>query len=588
MRKSSRHWSIVFVCVPLTCPGPGCSREQKAPTSLAESQPTGGVFIDRTPGSGIDFSYRNGDEAGNYSILETLGGGIGLLDYDGDGLLDIFATGGGYFDGPDKRQIRGYPSKLYKNLGNWKFRDATIEAGLDQPLFYTHGCAVADYDNDGWPDLLVTGWSRLALFHNEAAAGGSRRFVEVTRRAGLDDTRWSTSAAWGDLDADGFPDLFVCQYVDWSFENHPRCKDYRGGTQRDVCPPHQFGPLPQLLYLNNQGGTFRDASQQAQLRPGKGLGVLILDVDEDGKQDVYVANDTLENHLYLNRGSGRFDEVGMTRGVAVDDQGKPNGSMGVDAADYDGSGHLSLFVTNYQQEAHALYRNRGHGQFLFASHTAGITALGLTFVGFGTGFLDFDRDGAEDLMIAHGHIVRYPPLPAEVRQLPVLLRNLRQPGDRPASVRFANVSAEAGPYFQGKWLGRGAALGDLDNDGRTDLVVSHLNEPLILLQNTLDNGHHWLGVELVGRPYRDAVGARVTLDVAGGTRLRAVKGGGSYLSANDRRILFGLGSVMQAGRLTVHWPSGQKQIYENLAVDRYWRILEGEKQAQPIIAGGAN
>ncbi len=541
-------------------------------------------FTDRTASSGISFTYRNGEEAGHYSILETLGGGVALLDYDRDGMLDIFFTGGGYFDGPGQQEIRGHPSRLYKNLGGWRFRDVTAEAGLSLPLFYSHGCAVGDYDNDGWPDLLVTGWGQLALYHNE----GGRRFADVTRQAGLTDSLWSTSAAWADLDGDDFADLFVCHYVDWSFANHPRCKDYRGGNRRDVCPPHQFGPLPQQLYLNNGNGTFRDGSRQANLLPGKGLGVLVLDVDDDGKPDVYVANDTVDNHLYRNRGKGVFEEVGLRSGAAVDDQGKPNGSMGVDAADYDGSGRFSLFVTNYQQEAHALYRNRGRGQFLFASHSAGIAALGLTFVGFGTGFLDFDRDGADDLFVFHGHIVRFPPLPVEVKQRPALLRNLRRLGDQPSLVRFDIVSGNAGPYFQGKWLGRGAAVGDLDNDGKPDLVVSHVNEPAVVLQNTLDNGHHWLGLELAGRPYRDAVGARATLETAGETRLKAIKGGGSYLSAGDRRILFGLGSAATPGRLTIQWPSGKKQIYETLAVDRYWHIVEGERQPRPSAAGSPN
>jgi hypothetical protein len=250
--------------------------------------------------------------------------------------------------------------------------------------------------------------------------------------------------------------------------------------------------------------------------------------------------------------------------------------MGVDAADYDGSGRFSLFGTNYQQEAHALYRNRGRGQFLFASQGTGISALGLDFVGFGTGFLDFDRDGAEDLFIANGHIVRYPPLPAEVRQRPVLLRNLRKPGEQPALVRFENVSGQAGPYFQGKWLGRGAALGDLENDGRTDLVVSHVNEPIALLQNRLENGHHWIGIELVGRPNGDAIGAKATLRVGDQLLLRAVKGGGSYLSASDRRIVFGLGTNSQAGPLTVQWPSGRMQILEKPPLDRYSRIFEDD------------
>jgi hypothetical protein len=577
-----------------------------------------GYFADVTAGSGLTFTYRNGEEAGYNTILESLGGGVALLDYDGDGLLDIFLTGGGYFDGPDK-QIKGHPCKLYKNLGDFHFKDVTAEVGLDklaggQPWFYTHGAAVADYDNDGWPDLLVTGWGRLALFRNVPDGKGGRRFEDVTRRAGLNDTLWSTSAAWGDLDGDGYPDLYVCHYVNWSWANDPPCKDLRDQTRRDVCPPHVFEALPHTLYRNKGDGTFTDVSAAAGLRGprpdaayaglvhltpagrerlrqadktkdfGKGLGVLIADLDDDGRPDVYVANDSSGNLLYLNRGGGKFEEMSGGNGVAYDDGGNATGSMGVDAADYNGSGRLSLFVTNFQNQHHALYRNRGKGQFVFASRAAGITALGNHFVGFGTCFLDFDLDGHEDLFVSNGHVLHHPPPPGEVKQLPWLLRNLCRPGEPPHAVRFADVSARAGPYFRARHLGRGAAVGDLDNDGRPDLVLNPTNEPAVLLHNRLEMGHHWLGVALTGRPYRDAIGSRLELEVNGQKLVRVVKGGGSYLSSGDRRVLFGLGTSDKVGRLTVRWPSGKSQTWEGLAVDRYWTLQEGEAQARPGLA----
>jgi hypothetical protein len=584
------------------------------PTTEATAPPAGpprpGYFEDKRAGSGIDHQYRNGEEAGHAAILESLGGGVALLDYDGDGLLDVFVTGGGSFEGPDKKEIKGRPCRLYRNLGNWKFEDVTERVGLDRPQFYSHGAAVADYDNDGWPDLLVTGWGGVALYHNEADGKGGRHFVDVTRKAGLTDTRWSTSAAWADFDGDGFPDLYVCHYVDWSFANNPPCLDYRDQMVPDVCPPKQFQALPHVLYHNNGDGTFRDVSDEAGLRMprkerdyerlaglgpealttlrradqhhdyGKGLGVLVFDADGDGRPDIYVANDTSGNFLYLNQGGGRFREEGLLRGCAFDDNGSPNGSMGVDAADYAGVGSFSVFVTNYQNEAHALYRNQGGGRFVYASRSAGVSALGLVYVGFGTGFLDFDLDGNEDVLISNGHVVHHPPLPAEVRQLPVLLRNLYRPGERPFEVRFANVSAQAGPYFQSKHLGRGVALGDLDNDGRIDVVFSPTNEPVALLRNQHETGHHWLGVQLIGHPYRDAVGARLTLEVGGRQLVRAVKGGGSYLSSGDRRIVFGLGPEKTFGRLTVRWPSGKTQTWDHLAVDRYWKLEEGVEKTE--------
>ncbi|MBX9582814.1 MAG: CRTAC1 family protein [Gemmataceae bacterium] len=569
---------------------PACSRSPSAVVVPAEQpEPAadmgGGFFQDRTPGSGIDHTYRNGEESGQAAILESLGGGVGLIDYDRDGRLDIFLTGGGDFAGPNKTDIVGRPCKLYRNLGNWRFEDVTAKVGLAAGApFYTHGAAVADADNDGWPDLLVTGWGRLALWHNEPDGQGGRRFVDVTQKAGLTDTLWSSSAAWADFDGDGFADLYVCHYVDWSWANNPPCLDYKDSKVRDVCPPRQFKGLPHTVYRNRGDGTFEDVSKTAGLRPdGKGLGVIVVDVDGDGKPDVYVANDTVENFLYLNRsspGKVRFEEAGRRSGTALDDGGVPNGSMGLAAADYDGTGRFSLFVANYQHEAHALYRNRGAGQFVFASRSAGVTAIGLVYVGFGSWFVDYDRDGAEDIVVSNGHVVHVPPPPGEVKQLPVLFRNLRTPGQEPYQVRFANVAAEAGPYFRSKHCGRGLAAGDLDNDGRPDLVVSHQNEPAVVLQNVLDNGNHWLGVRLTGAPYRDAVGAVLTYEAGGQKLVRTVLGGGSYLSASDPRVLFGLGQNAGPGKLTVRWPSGREQVFDGLATDRYWDLTEGQMAAE--------
>ncbi len=588
------------------------------PPPAAEGDPTPpaaplapGYFEDVTAGSGLDFTHRNGEEAGLTTILESLGGGVALLDYDGDGLLDVFLTGGGAFTGPDKHTIAGRPCKLFKNLGGYKFRDVTAEAGLDRldggaPWFYSHGAAVADYDNDGWPDLLVTGYGRLALFHN-IADGTGRRFSDVTTAAGLTSTSWSTSAGWGDLDGDGFPDLYVCHYCNWSWENNPPCKDYRDQTKPDVCPPKKFDGLPDALYRNNGNGTFTDAAATAGLqvpRPaedyvklthlsadarirlqravadkdyGKGLGALIADLDGDGRPDIYVGNDTSGNFLYLNRGGGRFEQVGWESGAVHDANGRPTGSMGVDAADYNGTGLFSVFVSNYQNESHGLYRNRDKGRFVHSSLGSGVTGLGLNYVGFGAGFLDFDRDGYEDLFVSNGHVVHHPPPPAEVKQRPVLMRNTFRPGQQSHEVRFENVTALAGPFFQGRHMGRGAAFGDLDNRGRIDIVLNQMNDPAVVLRNQHDTGHHWLGVELVGRPNRDAVGARLELQLPDGrTLVRMVKGGGSYLSSGDRRILFGLEKQDKVGALTVRWPSGKTQTWDALTVDKYWTLTEGE------------
>jgi hypothetical protein len=567
----------------------GLSAEtQKVLVRDAQGKILSDLYRDITAQAGIDITYHNGQEAGHYAILESLGGGVGLIDYDGDGLLDVYITGGGYYDGPDKSEIKGHPNRLYKNLGNGHFRDVTKEVGLDQPLFYTHGCAVGDYNRDGWPDLLVTGWGRVVLYRNEPDGKGGRRFRDVSKEAGLTAELWSTSAGWADFDGDGWPDLYVCQYVDWSMQNNPVCGGYTPAVPRDVCPPKRFTGRPHHVFRNNCDGTFKDVSVQAKLRPhtgdenkdresGKGLGVVIADFDGDGKPDVYVANDTVDNFLYLNHstpGNILFEEVGLMSGVARDDRGVPNGSMGTDIGDYNHSGWPSIWVTTYENEMHALQRNQGKGVFYYSTQVSGVAAIGQSWVGFGTGFLDLDNHGSLDIVISNGHVIRFPSA-TTLQQRPVLFRNK-------GNGQFADITKQGGAYFRGQHIGRGVAIGDLENRGLPDLIISHLNEPVALLHNEAAVGNSWVGIELEGKEHRCIVGAKVVVEAQGKKWTGFAKGGSSYLSSGDRRLLFGLGDTKNIDHVRVTWPWGKEETWQgkDLTLGHYWRLMEGEKGAK--------
>jgi hypothetical protein len=596
--------------------------EEKAPA--AEWAPTRPFFEDVTDASGVKFTYHDGQEAGHFAILESLGGGLALIDFDGDGKLDLFVTGGGHFEGPDKQQIEGHPCKLYRNKGNFQFEDVSDRLVLDGPWFYSHGAAVADFDRDGWPDLLITGWGRMALLHNEPVdpkdPSKGRKLVDVTKKMKLPEGLWTTSAAWGDIDGDGYPDLYVCQYVDWSFNNHPNPCYYDGKT-RDVCPPKRFTGLPHKLFHNVGGKSFVDVSKEAGLRGprnpddykmlaalptdaietlrrgdsetdpkgdtrtatrwGKGLGVIMFDANGDGKPDIYVANDTVDNFLYLNRrpAVGKFllEEKGQASGTARDDDGAPQGSMGLGVGDPDCTGKPWIWVTNYENELHALYKNvseDGHEFFLFNTRKAGLAIRGQPSVGWGTGFVDLDHHGWEDLFFTTGHAIRFPASGPRA-QWPGLFRNK-------GNARFYDIRAHGGPYFQQQHVGRGAVLGDLDNDGRVDIVISHINDPVAILHNVADtSGNHWLGIELEGKDHACVVGARVVLTSGGRTQTRFAFGGGSYASATDYRHVFGLGPDKGEGlELAVVWPSGKEQRFKVPAIDRYWKLVEGVAEPQ--------
>ncbi len=618
-RSFCARLAIVFAASALLA-ACGCRTSIDTPPSVPEiEEPTGPpLFRDVTVDSGINFTYRNGEEAEHFAILESLGGGLAVLDFDNDGSLDLFLPGGGFFDGPKKQQIKGYPCRLYRNLGGFRFEDVTAKMGLDKIDFYTHGAAATDYDNDGWPDLLVTGWHHLALFHNVPVdakdPSKGRKFVEVSKEAGMPDGLWTTSAAWGDVDGDGYADLYVCQYVDWSFEpgHHPLNCNYDGHT-RDVCPPKNFKGLEHKLFRNLGNGKFEDVSKAAGLRVsrteaeyeqltwlsprardrlkrdvsesetryGKGLGVVMVDVNGDGKPDIYVANDTVDNFLYINRstkpGEVRFEEMGMASGTARDDQGSPNGSMGVGVTDFNRSGKPSIWVANYENELHALYRNDStKDRIVFTFYTApvGLAVFGRKTVGWGTGFFDIEHRGAEDLFLFAGHAIRAPHQ-APRAQLPILARNVNG--------KFKDIGKRGGSYFTSPHIARGAVYADFDNDGRVEIAAINTNEPAALLHNQADTqGRHWIGLKLAGKDRRDVVGTRIVLETAGIKQTRFAYGGGSYASSSDRRFVFGLDDAKAIDRLTVIWPDQKEQTFPGLELDRYYLLTQGNDKAEPL------
>lgn len=531
-----------------------------------------GQFVEKTEAAGIRFTPANGEEAEERTILETLGVGIALFDYDGDGRWDLFCPGGGTFG--KGKTVEGCAPVLYRNEGAWRFTEFTELAGLNDETLYSHGAIVGDYDNDGFPDLLVTGYGGLRLYHNQ----GDGTFRERSREAGLTLQSWSTSAAWGDLNLDGVLDLYVVNYVDWSFANHPYCAGHGGGA-RDVCSPSRFNALPDAVYFGNGDGTFRDESSRLS-ETGKGLGVLVADLDLDGDLDIYVANDTTPNLLFRNDGRGNLTEIGLMSGTALSDTGRADGSMGLDLGDFDLDGLPDLWVANFEDQSFALYRNEGDCLFQHVSGLTGISQVGAVYVGFGTVFFDFDGDGDEDLFVATGHVM-HTARNAAFRQLPLLYENL-------GGKRFANIASQAGEYMAAPHMGRGVAIADLDGDGDLDLAISHTNEPISILANETRSGAHWMVVHLIGvQSNREAIGARVEIQTDGGRQTRQVKGGSSYLSSSDRRLHFGLGAAADVRGVIIHWPSGVTQQLNEMPADQIIVVHEpnAEGASAPLHQG---
>ncbi len=530
-------------------------------------------FSDRTRALGIDFRHQRGASAQKH-LVETMGSGCALLDYDGDGRLDVLLINGGRT--PDSPPFVPRAHALYRNRGGGRLEEVTREAGLDLPAGYGMGVAVSDYDNDGDLDLYLTHFGPNRLYRNN----GDGTFSDVTGRAGVAGAEWSTGAAFFDYDRDGAPDLYVVNYLDATFERNPPC-EMKG--IRAYCHPRHFAGVPDRLYRNLGDGRFRDVSRSSGiLNPeGKGLGVVAADFDGDGWVDLYVANDSVRNVLLRNKGDGTFSDVTLLSGTGYNSQAQAEAGMGVDAADYDGDSLLDIFVTNYDLETNALYRYQGNWLFGDERWRSGLARKDRFLLGFGAGFLDFDNDGDRDLLVVNGHVVD---------NIERIQPDLSHPQPDQLFENRGGRFVEHGPFY--RWssrqprVGRGAALGDIDNDGDIDVLISNCGAEPTLLINRVGARRNWIQLRLTGTDSsRDAVGTRLTLTTAEGEQSDQITGGGSYLSASDLRAHFGLGEAARVEEIRIRWPSGKEEVLKDIPANRILHVTEGRPSEFSTVPG---
>jgi hypothetical protein len=532
--------------------------------SQTRSEASSVQFTDITEQAGITFKHISSPE--KKYIVESMSGGVAFLDYDNDGYLDIYLINS--LTAEMVKSNQKTRSALYHNNGNATFTDVTAKAGVGD-IGWGMGVAVADYDNDGFDDIYVTCLGPNHLLRNT----GKGTFVDVTQSAGVRDPRWSTGAAFVDYDNDGKLDLFVSNYVDFDVSNLPEFGKGRSCQFKGIpvqCGPRGLKGAGDTLYHNNGDGTFADVSKKAGVSDPDGyygLGVICSDFDDDGLVDIFVANDSTPNFLYHNNGDGTFKDIGFPSGTAVNENGSEQGSMGVTLGDYDHDGKLDLFVTNFDDDYNTLYHNDGRGSFTDVSYAAKLAAVSLPYVGWGTKFFDYDNDGWADLLVVNGHV--YPQLPTYKQ------RNLVHHNDRDGT--FSEVGVQLGAPFNEKRTGRGAAFGDIDNDGDVDLIINNLDGTPQLLRNDGGSSNNAVIVKTVGvKGNRDGIGARVSVVSGDLKQVEEVYSGGSYISQNDLRLHFGLGKRTKVDLLEVRWPSGVVEKITGVNANTIATIKEGQ------------
>jgi len=525
------------------------------------------TFLDIAPAAGIAFKHDNAASQEKY-LIETMGSGCAWIDYDQNGLLDLYLVNGAATK--VYQPARPLRSALYRNNGDGTFTDVTSHCGVGAEGLFGMGVAVGDYDNDGFPDLLVLGYGRCILYHNN----GDGNFTDVSAHAGVENlSRWASSAAWFDYDNDGRLDLVIANYVDWSPERNFYCGD-RGPGMRSYCHPDDFHGQPPTLYHNNGDGTFTDVSKSSGvgLKGGNGLGVVTFDYDNDGWQDIFISNDHMPNFLFHNNRDGTFREVAYLAGVAVSADGQFEAGMGTDAADTTGNGRLDLVVAHLDMQLARLYQNMGDQTFDDATFRSKLSYSTYHLSGFGTRFMDYDNDGARDIFMANGHVLDNIQLyhaDTQYAEPKLMLRNT-------GHGIFENVSDRLGPDFQLPRVSRGAAIGDFDNDGDLDILVNNVGQAPQLLRNDGGNANHWLEILLIGtKSNRDGVGARVKVSAGDLVLYEQKKGGMSYQSAQDPRLHFGLGQRVSIDAIEVLWPSGVVTKLTNLKSDQIIAVKEG-------------